>query len=284
MANETTITSLELILTENINSVQCDFYRWSNEVWMTREQIGQALEYANPKKAIEKIHSAHRQRLDKYSKLMRWVSPNSGGTQETMCYSFEGTLETCRWSRQPKADEVMDALYAVFKRALTHGMISASDRRVLSEQKQLASHEKAIADATARMVKHKAKLIEELRKAIKSGDQVLIQGTIDACRSMGINVPDYDFGDGWDMGNDVALGITREPAVVRHDDGTVTLHMNEVVALNGETRTLEYWCKRNGLNRGNLRYRLERGMSVEDALTKPVQRQARRNRSVAGGR
>ena len=38
--------NLELVTTENFGSVTCDFYRnVGNEIFMTREQIGEALEY-----------------------------------------------------------------------------------------------------------------------------------------------------------------------------------------------------------------------------------------------
>lgn len=33
---------------------------------MTRKQIGEALEYANPQKAIAKLHERYKERLDKF--------------------------------------------------------------------------------------------------------------------------------------------------------------------------------------------------------------------------
>lgn len=99
-----------------------------DEVWITREQIGRALGYSDPKKAIEKIHMKHRERLDRYSMLIRVVSPNLGGTQETMCYSAKGVYEICRWSRQPKADEFYDKVYDLLEQVRKDGFCGSIDK------------------------------------------------------------------------------------------------------------------------------------------------------------
>lgn len=57
--------NLKLITTENFGTVSCNFYRTINDdILLTREQIGQALEYQNPSKAIQKIHLKHQDRLE----------------------------------------------------------------------------------------------------------------------------------------------------------------------------------------------------------------------------
>lgn len=99
-----------------------------DEVWITREQIGRALGYSDPKKAIEKIHMKHRERLDRYSMLIRVVSPNLGGTQETMCYSAKGVYEICRCSRQPKADEFYDKVYDLLEQVRKDGFCGSIDK------------------------------------------------------------------------------------------------------------------------------------------------------------
>ena len=51
------MSNLTLITTETFNNLSCNFYRNMNDdILLTREQIGQALEYADPSKAIRKIH------------------------------------------------------------------------------------------------------------------------------------------------------------------------------------------------------------------------------------
>lgn len=62
------MSKLKLITTENFGDLQCNFYRNMNDdILLTREQIGTALEYADPSKAIQKIHLKHKDRLDSLS-------------------------------------------------------------------------------------------------------------------------------------------------------------------------------------------------------------------------
>ena len=66
------MNNLKLMKTENFETIPCDFWVDANgEYLVTREQIGKALGYSNPSKAIEKIHSRHKDRLDKYSCLIK---------------------------------------------------------------------------------------------------------------------------------------------------------------------------------------------------------------------
>ena len=60
------MSNLKLIITETFNNLPCNFYRnMNNDILLTREQIGQALEYSNPIDAIYRIHKRHQDRLDK---------------------------------------------------------------------------------------------------------------------------------------------------------------------------------------------------------------------------
>lgn len=102
--------NLALAKSEMFGNVQCDFWRdESNEIWMTRDQIGTALEYADPRKAISNIHERYKDRLDKFSGTLKMRTPS--GMQDTVLYTAKGVYEICRWSRQPKADEFYDMVY-----------------------------------------------------------------------------------------------------------------------------------------------------------------------------
>jgi len=59
--------ALQLVKQEQFNGVTCDFYNRNNQLYMTRNQIGAALEYDDPRKMIAKIHERHKERLDKFS-------------------------------------------------------------------------------------------------------------------------------------------------------------------------------------------------------------------------
>lgn len=100
--------NLKLITTERFGDIACDFYRNMNDdILLTREQIGTALEYKYPDDAISKIHNRHKDRLDQFSVLAKLA-----GTDEkeynTYLYTQKGVMELCRWSTKPKANQFMD--------------------------------------------------------------------------------------------------------------------------------------------------------------------------------
>ena len=66
------MTNLKLITTETFGDLSCNFYRNMNDdILLTREQIGRALEYADPIKAIQKIHLKHQDRLEPLSMRLK---------------------------------------------------------------------------------------------------------------------------------------------------------------------------------------------------------------------
>ena len=120
------MNELRLVTSETFGEVPCAFYQQdgSDEVLLTREQIGTALEYSNPRNAITMIHRRHKERLDKHSVVIPVsneggdsLSPPSrrtdGGEQETVLYTRKGVMEICRWSKQPKADAFMDFVWDI---------------------------------------------------------------------------------------------------------------------------------------------------------------------------
>ena len=107
------MSNLTFITTETFNNLPCNFYRNINDdILLTREQIGQALEYADPQKAIDNIHSKHRDRLDELSVTTK-LRATDGKCYNTMLYTERGIMEICRWSRQPKANIFMDWVWDI---------------------------------------------------------------------------------------------------------------------------------------------------------------------------
>ncbi|KFM93034.1 BRO-N domain-containing protein [Paenibacillus macerans] len=106
--------SLSLAKSASFGNVQCDFYSDGSDIWITREQIGSALDYSEPRKAIEKIHRRYRERLDKFSVVTK-LTTTDGKAYNTYLYSAKGVYEICRWSRQPKADAFYDWVYDVLE-------------------------------------------------------------------------------------------------------------------------------------------------------------------------
>lgn len=105
------MSNLQLATTGNFNGVTCEFYGSNTtgypELWLSRKQIGEALEYSDPQKALDNIHSKHKDRLDMYSVPLD-LRATDGKTYPTLVYNRRGIMEICRWSRQPKANEFMD--------------------------------------------------------------------------------------------------------------------------------------------------------------------------------
>lgn len=115
------MSNLKLVTTENFGNLECNFYRNMNDdILLTREQIGQALEYANPAKAIQKIHLKHKDRLENLCFRMSEVRyPQNGGigvNVETVYYTQRGIMEICRWSRQPLANKFMDWVWDIVEK------------------------------------------------------------------------------------------------------------------------------------------------------------------------
>ncbi len=90
------------------------FQNEEKDIFMTREQIGQALEYKSPRRAISDIHSRNRERLDSFSGVSKLRTPQ--GIQETYIYNEKGIYEIIRKSGQPKADEFYDWVYELLSK------------------------------------------------------------------------------------------------------------------------------------------------------------------------
>lgn len=105
------MNELTLVKSTDFGEIQCDFYGDGEDFWMTREQVGAALEYSNPRDAIAKIHKRKKDRLDRFSGVVRLSTP--GGEQETTVYNRKCIMEICRHSDQPKADAFMDFCWEI---------------------------------------------------------------------------------------------------------------------------------------------------------------------------
>lgn len=114
------MNTLKLITTETFNNLPCNFYmNMNDDILLTREQIGQALEYSDPSKAIRKIHLKHKDRLDELCiriKDKTFDNTQNGASREQndnlmterIYYTEKGVMEICRWSRQKNANIFMD--------------------------------------------------------------------------------------------------------------------------------------------------------------------------------
>lgn len=106
--------NLQIVRSAQFGSIPCDFYRHKQEIWMTRRQIGEALGYADPRKAIEKIHTRNSDRLNQLSVVVN-LGTTDGKEYDTYLYSAKGIYEICRWSGQPQANAFFDWVYDVLE-------------------------------------------------------------------------------------------------------------------------------------------------------------------------
>lgn len=123
--------TFELATTKDFNGVTLDCYierEGNGDFWATREQIGRLLEYAEPMKSVAKIHERNKERLDKYSTIVKLTTVEGKRTvmREITVYSFKGLLEICRYSEQEKANAVMDFLWEVADEIRRTGKYSVS--------------------------------------------------------------------------------------------------------------------------------------------------------------
>lgn len=128
------MTTLKLITTENFGDLQCNFYRNMNDdILLTREQIGTALEYSDPSKAIRKIHMKHKDRLEPLCLRIKLSGSTQTGAnlsksdeQERVYYTERGIMEICRWSRQNKANQFMDWVWDIVEKYRNRNIVDVS--------------------------------------------------------------------------------------------------------------------------------------------------------------
>lgn len=110
----------------NVNVYQND----KRQYYMTREQIGTALEYSDPRIAIYKIHQRNADRLDPLSSVTKLVTQVGNHTEERelFCYNLRGVMEICRFSRQPKADAFMDFCWDIMESLMRGDTVLATPK------------------------------------------------------------------------------------------------------------------------------------------------------------
>lgn len=143
------MNALQLIETKQINNVPVDGWYGTQQAWFTRTQIGQVLEYDDPNRQVAKLHNRHKDRLNPLSVVVK-LTTTDGKSYDTFLYSLRGVLEICRWSKQPKADMIMDALYDMAMEVMEKGYYSLiPDNQLLNMlSDRLRENPKLISDTT----------------------------------------------------------------------------------------------------------------------------------------
>ena len=137
--------NLKLITTEKFGELDCNFYRNMNDdILLTREKIGQALEYKDPADSIYRIHKRHAKRLDRMSICL----PDKFG-HEVHYYTHKGVMEICRWSHQKKADEFMDWVWDIVERYRNNTLTSLSLQPIIKALGELIQAQNTMTQAVS---------------------------------------------------------------------------------------------------------------------------------------
>ena len=127
----TTNNPMTIITSKPFGALNVNVYEDSkHQYYMTREQIGTALEYTSPVVAIKKIHDRYADRLDALSSITNLVIEVGNHTQvrQTYVYSLRGVMEICRFSRQPKADAFMDFCWDIMESLMRGDTVLATPK------------------------------------------------------------------------------------------------------------------------------------------------------------
>lgn len=122
---------MTVITSKPFGALNVDVYQNDkHQYYMTREQIGAALEYGNPKVAIMNIHTRNSDRLDKFCSVLNLSTEVGNHTQmrQTCVYSLRGVMEICRFSRQPKADAFMDFCWDIMESLMRGDSVLATPK------------------------------------------------------------------------------------------------------------------------------------------------------------
>lgn len=110
---------LKLVKQGKFLGTTCDFYvDEEDNIYMSRTQIGYALQYKDPANAIKNIHNKNRDRFDKMSITVtgaQFEPPlrNNKSADRVYMYKEVGIYAMCARSRQPIADDFNDWVSAV---------------------------------------------------------------------------------------------------------------------------------------------------------------------------
>ncbi|HLR58865.1 MAG TPA: ORF6C domain-containing protein [Pseudogracilibacillus sp.] len=149
------IVTKEIFGQNEMNIYQSD----EKDVFMTREQIGQALDYKNPRRAIADIHSRNKERLDKFSGVSKLRTPQ--GIQETYIYNEQGIYEIIRKSGQQKADDFYDWVYSLLSK-LRKGELEV--RKPMSQSELALLQAQNLNELEQRVENHDSKIVSIEKK------------------------------------------------------------------------------------------------------------------------
>lgn len=125
---------LKLVKQGEFLGTRYDFYvDEENNIYMSRTQIGYALQYKNPQDAIKKIHLRHYEKLQqRYVEVVGDnLSPRPrdlGKKTSIFMYDERGILDVIRWSTTEIADQYFDWVYDIIQSIKKNGYYITSEK------------------------------------------------------------------------------------------------------------------------------------------------------------
>lgn len=120
---------LKLVRTEKFGDVHCDFYRNDkDEVFMTAKQLGEALEYSDPIRAINKVVSRNQYLENTEFSVVVKLTTTDGKPYNTRIFTEDGIYEVTMLSGTIKAQEFRRFIRGVLKQIRQTGSYDREDR------------------------------------------------------------------------------------------------------------------------------------------------------------
>lgn len=202
--------------------VACDFYQdQDGNVYMTREQIGAALGYKNPQKAVDNIHARNKERLDRFSVPLK-LRATDGKEYTTIVYVEKGIYEICRLSRQKVAHEFYDWVYEqISTLRKTGGVVVDKDLFIATYCAGLDEGMKALIKGFMAKVEEQQEKIKEMEPIVESWETFVdAKGYItisSAAKSLNIK----------GIGRNKLFSILRAKKILRKNNEPYQRYVNE---------------------------------------------------------
>lgn len=153
---------LRLVKQGDFLGTKCDFYVDEDKnIYMSRTQIGYALEYSNPAHAILMVHQRHKDRMDKFSVEVRssqFVTPfvGIGKDKKAFMYAEQGIYAICGYSNKEIAEKFNDWVYDTIISIRKNGYYIATekDERWLSTRQETKQVRKQETDVIKKFVQY----------------------------------------------------------------------------------------------------------------------------------
>ena len=153
---------LKLVKQGDFLGTKCDFYVDEDDnIYMSRTQIGKALEYSNPSHAILVMHQRHKERMDKFSIEVRssqFMTPFNGLGKDKKAFMYveQGIYAICGYSNKEIAERFNDWVYETIISIRKHGYYIASEKddKWLGIRKETKQVRRMETDAIKRFVEY----------------------------------------------------------------------------------------------------------------------------------